>query len=153
MMNILNGGKHALGGPDLQEFMVAPVGAPSFREALRWGTEVYHSLREVLHQQGYSTSVGDEGGFAPSLGSNREALEAIVSAIERAGFRPGEDIYLALDPAASEFYCEGRYVLAKADGPGDRRFQTDCLDILGAVQPVPGGTMHRGMSYRRYPAA
>ena len=115
MMNILNGGKHAADSTDFQEFMVLPVGAPSFQEALRWGTEVYHSLREVLSQKGYSTSVGDEGGFAPSLGSNREAVELILTAIERAGFRPGEDIYLALDPAASEFFREGKYILAKED--------------------------------------
>ena len=113
LMNILNGGKHAADSTDLQEFMVAPVGAPSFAEALRWGTEVYHSLKKVLKGKGYNTSVGDEGGFAPSLGSNEEAVEVILEAIERAGYRPGEDIYLALDPAASEIYHDGRYVLKK----------------------------------------
>ncbi len=113
LMNILNGGKHAADSTDLQEFMVAPVGAPSFAEALRWGAEVYHSLKKVLKGQGYNTSVGDEGGFAPSLGSNEEAVEVILEAIERAGYQPGEDIYLALDPAASEIYHDGRYVLKK----------------------------------------
>ena len=111
LMNILNGGKHAADSTDLQEFMIAPVGAPSFAEALRWGAEVYHSLKKVLKDKGYNTSVGDEGGFAPSLGSNEEAVEVILEAIERAGYQPGEDIYLALDPAASEIYHDGRYVL------------------------------------------
>ena len=113
LMNILNGGKHAADSTDLQEFMVAPTGAPSFAEALRWGTEVYHSLKKVLKGKGYNTSVGDEGGFAPSLGSNEEAIEVILEAIERAGYKPGEDIYIALDPAASEIYHDGRYVLKK----------------------------------------
>jgi len=113
LMNILNGGKHAADSTDLQEFMIAPVGAPSFAEALRWGAEVYHSLKKVLKGQGYNTSVGDEGGFAPSLGSNEEAVEVILEAIERAGYQPGEDIHIALDPAASEIYHDGRYVLKK----------------------------------------
>ncbi len=104
MMNILNGGKHAAGSTDFQEFMVMPVGAPSFAEALRWGAEIYHSLAQVLHEQGYSTHVGDEGGFAPSLGNNVRAVEVILQAIEQAGYRPGEDVYLALDPATSELY-------------------------------------------------
>ena len=113
LMNILNGGKHAADSTDLQEFMVAPVGAPSFAEALRWGAEVYHNLKKVLKGKGYNTNVGDEGGFAPSLGSNQEAVEVILEAIEQAGYQPGEDIYLALDPAASEIYHDGRYVLKK----------------------------------------
>lgn len=113
MMNILNGGKHAMGSTDLQEFMVMPVGAESFAEALRWGTETYHSLKRVLKDRGYNTNVGDEGGFAPSLGSNEEAVEVIVEAIEKAGYRPGEDIYIALDPAASEVYQDGQYHLKK----------------------------------------
>ncbi|MBM4465259.1 MAG: phosphopyruvate hydratase [Chloroflexi bacterium] len=113
LMNILNGGQHAADSTDLQEFMIAPVGAPTFAEALRWGAEVYHSLKKVLKGQGYNTNVGDEGGFAPSLGSNQEAVEVILEAIERAGYQPGEDIYVALDPAASEFYQDGRYVLKK----------------------------------------
>jgi enolase len=113
MMNILNGGKHADNSTDMQEYMILPLGAPSFREALRWGAEVYQSLKKVLHDRGLNTNVGDEGGFAPSLGSNREALELIISAIERAGYRPGQDIFLGMDPAASEFYQNGRYVLAR----------------------------------------
>ncbi len=113
MMNILNGGKHAVGSTDLQEFMVMPVGAESFAEALRWGTETYHSLKKVLKDRGYNTNVGDEGGFAPSLDSNEEAVEVIVEAIEKAGYRPGEDIYIALDPAASEIYEDGQYHLKK----------------------------------------
>ena len=113
MMNILNGGKHAVDGPDLQEFMVMPVGAPTFAEALRWGSEVYHALKGVLKAKGYSTSVGDEGGFAPSLKTNAEAIEVILEAVEKAGYRPGEQIRIALDPAASEFFEDGKYVLKK----------------------------------------
>lgn len=113
MMNILNGGKHATDSTDLQEFMVMPVGAPSFSEALRWGTEIYHSLKKVLKGRGYNTGVGDEGGFAPSLGSNEEAIEVIVAAIEAAGYKPGEDVFIALDPAASEIFENGQYHLKK----------------------------------------
>jgi enolase len=113
MMNILNGGKHATNSTDLQEFMVMPVGAPTFREALRWGAETYHALKQVLKDKGYGTNVGDEGGFAPSLGSNEEAIEVILQAIENAGYEPGEDIYIALDPAASEIYEAGAYQLKK----------------------------------------
>ncbi len=113
MMNILNGGKHAVDSTDLQEFMVMPVGAPSFAEALRWGAETYHNLKKVLSAKGYATNVGDEGGFAPSLGYNAEAIEVILEAIEKAGYKPGEDIYIALDPAASEIYQEGMYHLKK----------------------------------------
>jgi len=113
MLNILNGGKHAENSTDLQEFMVMPVGAPSFAEALRWGSEVYHQLKKVLQGKKYNTNVGDEGGFAPSLSSNAEAIELILKAIEKAGFKPGKDIYLALDPAASELYENGMYVLKK----------------------------------------
>jgi enolase len=116
MMNILNGGKHAEGSSvDMQEFMVMPVGAPSFREGLRWGTEIYHALKGVLHAQGLSTHVGDEGGFAPSLTSNRAALEVIIAAIEKAGYKPGEQIRIAIDPASSEFFENGKYVL-KGEG-------------------------------------
>ena len=111
MMNIMNGGKHAAGSTDFQEFMVMPVGAPSFREALRWGAEIYHQLKTVLHARGHSTTVGDEGGFAPSLGSNQAALDAIMEATEKAGYRAGEDIFIALDPAASEIYEDGIYHL------------------------------------------
>ncbi len=116
MMNILNGGAHADNNVDLQEFMVMPVGASSFREALRMCAEVFHNLRAVLKSKGYNTSVGDEGGFAPNLTSNEEALQLIVEAISKAGFKPGEDIFIALDPAASEFFKEdGKYHL---DGEG-----------------------------------
>jgi enolase len=113
MMNILNGGKHAEDSTDLQEFMVMPVGAPSFQEALRWGAETYHSLKRVLKARGYSTGLGDEGGFAPSLKSNEEAIEVILEAIEGAGYEPGVDLFIALDPAASEFYEDGYYHLRK----------------------------------------
>lgn len=113
LMNILNGGRHAENSTDLQEFMIAPVGAPSFAEALRWGSEVYHSLHGVLRARGLSTTVGDEGGFAPSLGSNSEAVELILEAITSAGYRPGHDVFLALDPAATEFFKDGNYVLAR----------------------------------------
>ncbi|MCB0079975.1 MAG: phosphopyruvate hydratase [Caldilineaceae bacterium] len=106
MLNILNGGKHAIGSTDFQEFMVMPVGADTFSEGLRQGVEVYQSLKKVLHDAGHSTNVGDEGGFAPSLGGNVKALEVIMQAIEQAGYRPGEDIYIALDPATSELYDE-----------------------------------------------
>lgn len=115
MMNILNGGKHAEDSTDLQEFMVMPSGAPSFSEAVRWGAETYHALKAVLKGHGYRTGIGDEGGFAPSLRANEEAIEVILEAIERAGYRPGKDIFIALDPAASEIYDTERqvYVLAK----------------------------------------
>lgn len=112
MMNVLNGGAHADNNVDVQEFMLYPLGAGSFAEALRWGAEVFHTLRGVLTEKGYATAVGDEGGFAPNLNSNDEAVELILFAIEKAGYRPGEDIALALDPAASEFFHDGRYVLA-----------------------------------------
>jgi enolase len=113
MMNILNGGKHAMDGPDLQEFMVMPVGAPTFAEALRWGSEIYHALKAVLKAKGYSTGVGDEGGFAPSLKANEEAIEVILEAADKAGYKPGEQVRIALDPAASEFFEDGKYVLKK----------------------------------------
>lgn len=111
-MNIINGGVHARGqGADFQEHMIAPCGAPTFREAVRWGSEVYHSLRQVLLEKGMLTGVGDEGGFAPVVSSNREPLELIVLAIEKAGYRPGEDIVICMDPASSEFYRDGKYHL------------------------------------------
>ena len=112
MMNIINGGSHADNSVDLQEFMILPVGAPSFKEALRYGAEVFHTLKSVLKGRGMNTSVGDEGGFAPDLSSNEEAIEVILEAIEKAGFKAGEDIYLGLDVASSEFYKDGKYVLA-----------------------------------------
>jgi enolase len=113
MFNILNGGKHAADSTDFQEFMVMPVGASTFAEALRMGAEVYQALRKVLQKRGLSTNVGDEGGFAPSLPSNEAAIEAVLAAIEATGYRPGEQVALALDPAASEFYRDGKYVLAR----------------------------------------
>jgi enolase len=112
MMNIINGGSHADNSVDLQEFMILPVGAPSFKEALRYGAEVFHSLAKVLKGRGLSTAVGDEGGFAPNLSSNEQAIEVILEAIEKAGYTPGKDIYLGLDAAASEFYKDGKYELA-----------------------------------------
>ncbi len=115
MMNILNGGAHADNNVDFQEFMVMPVGAESFSEALRWGVEVFHTLKGVLKKRGYNTAVGDEGGFAPSLKSNVEAIEVVLEAIQQAGYKPGEEIAVALDPAASEFYQDGRYVFKKSD--------------------------------------
>jgi len=112
MMNIINGGAHADNNVDIQEFMILPVGAPTFSEALRYGTEVFHALKSVLKEKGLNTAVGDEGGFAPNLGSNEEAVQAIVEAVERAGYKLGEDIYLGLDVASSEFYKDGKYHLA-----------------------------------------
>ncbi|MGE0104075.1 MAG: phosphopyruvate hydratase [Blastocatellales bacterium] len=116
LMNIINGGAHADNNVDFQEFMIVPAGAPSFSEALRWGTEVFHSLKGVLKKKGYSTAVGDEGGFAPSLKSNDEAIESILEAITAAGYTPGEQIAIALDPASSEFFIDGHYVFKKSDG-------------------------------------
>ena len=111
MMNVINGGAHADNTIDLQEFMIMPVGAPSFREALRWGTETYHHLKKILHDRGLSTAVGDEGGFAPNLATNEDAIKILVEAIGAAGFAPGSDIAIALDPAMSELYRDGRYHL------------------------------------------
>ena len=116
MFNVLNGGVHADSSVDLQEFMIAPVGAASFREAVRMGSETYQALKATLKQRGYGTAVGDEGGFAPSLKANVEAIEVILAAIEHAGLRPGSDVVLALDPASSEFYENGSYVFRKSDG-------------------------------------
>ena len=115
LMNILNGGRHADNSVDFQEFMVAPVGASTFSEALRMGVETFHALKKVLHERGRSTAVGDEGGFAPDLGSNEEAIELVVEAIERAGYTPGKDLYVALDPAATEMYVDNHYTFYKSD--------------------------------------
>ena len=115
MLNVLNGGAHADNSVDFQEFMIAPVGAPSFRVAMRWAAEVYQALKSTLKSKGLGTGVGDEGGFAPNLKANVEAIEVILAAIQKAGFAPGKDIVLALDPAASEFYQDGAYVFAKSD--------------------------------------
>jgi enolase len=136
MMNVVNGGEHADNNVDLQEFMIMPVGAASFTEGLRWGTETYHTLKKVVHDRGLSTAIGDEGGFAPNLGSNEEAVQLLVEAIEQAGFTPGDDIALAMDAASSEFYDNGMYVLA---GEG-RRLSTDEMvgyyDDLCAKYPI-----------------
>ncbi|MFN5675814.1 MAG: phosphopyruvate hydratase, partial [Roseiflexaceae bacterium] len=113
MMNIMNGGKHAINSTDFQEFMIMPVGASSFREGLRWGAEIYHNLNKVLHDRGLSTTVGDEGGFAPSLPNNEAALQVIMEAIERAGYKAGSEIMLAMDPACTELYHDGKYVLER----------------------------------------
>jgi enolase len=113
MMNILNGGKHAQDSTDFQEFMIMPIGAPNFREALRWCSEIYQALKKVLHDGGHGTNVGDEGGFAPSLPTNEAALQVIIESIEKAGYTPGEQIFLAMDPACTEIYEDGKYHLAK----------------------------------------
>src|SRR5512133_1473455 len=117
MMNIINGGAHADNNVDIQEFMIMPAGAPSFREALRMGAEIFHALKKVLKAKGYNTAVGDEGGFAPNLGSNEEALQVIMEAIKAAGYKPGEDILLALDVASSELFKDGKYTLANEAKP------------------------------------
>jgi enolase len=127
MFNVLNGGAHADNSVDFQEFMVAPVGARSFREALRMGAETYHALKATLKDSGHGTAVGDEGGFAPNLKSDREAVELLLRAMERAGLRPGTDIVIALDPAASEFFLEGEYVLRKSGG--GRRSSEEMVDL------------------------
>jgi enolase len=116
MMNVLNGGRHAGNNVDFQEYMIVPVGAPSFAEALRWAAETFHALKRVLVRRGYNTAVGDEGGFAPDLKSNREPLDLILEAIEVAGYRAGEQVAIALDPAASEFFDGKNYVFSKSDG-------------------------------------
>ena len=121
LMNVINGGAHADNNVDLQEFMIVPAGAPNFREGLRWGAEIFHTLAGVLKKKGLATAVGDEGGFAPNLKSNEEALQVLVEAIEKAGFKPGEQVMIALDPAASEFYKDGSYLLA---GEGGRKLSS-----------------------------
>jgi len=130
MMNILNGGEHADNNVDLQEFMIMPVGAVSFREALKMGAEVYHNLKKVLQEKGLGTGVGDEGGFAPDLGSNEEALQVIVEAIKKAGYEPGDDFYIALDPAATEFYKDGKYVLA---GEGVEKTSEEMIEFYAEL--------------------
>jgi enolase len=115
LVNILNGGKHAVDSTDFQEFMIAPLGAPTFREGLRWAAETFHALGALLHEEGLPTTVGDEGGYAPSLGSNEDAIAAVLTGIERAGYAPGEQVAIALDPATTELYGDGRYTLARED--------------------------------------
>jgi enolase 1/2/3 len=129
MMNIVNGGKHAENSVDFQEFMAMPIGAPTFTEALRYGAETFHALAKILKSKGYATSVGDEGGFAPNLSSNEEACELIVKAIEAAGLKPGKDVAIALDPAASSFYAGGAYDLAKSKG--GRKTSDEMIALYG----------------------
>ncbi len=143
MMNIINGGSHADNSVDLQEFMIVPVGAPSISEAIRYGAEVFHALKKVLHDKGLSTAVGDEGGFAPNLGSNEEAIEVILQAIEAAGYKAGEDIMLALDAASSEFYKDGKYVLASE---GKSLTSAEFTDLLASwVDKYPIISIEDGM--------
>jgi enolase len=143
MMNIINGGAHADNSVDMQEFMILPVGAPSFSDAVRWGSEVFHSLKSVLSGRGLNTAVGDEGGFAPDLESNEAAIEIILEAITNAGYKPGEDIYIGLDVASSEFYKDGRYELASEN----RSLNADeFVDYLAAwVDKYPILTIEDGM--------
>src|ERR1700681_1938353 len=142
MMNVVNGGAHADNNIDIQEFMVVPVGAASWSEALQWGAETYHALRGVLHERGLSTAVGDEGGFAPNLPSNEDALKVLVEAIERAGRTPGDEIALAIDAAASEFYRDGSYQLAgegrTLDAAGFAGYLTDLVDRYPIVSIEDG---------------
>ncbi len=144
LMNILNGGKHADNNVDIQEFMVAPVGAVTFAEALRMGAEVFHNLRSVVRKKGMSTAVGDEGGIAPNLASNEEALELILRAIEVAGYRPGDDVLIALDPAASEMYRDGAYVFERA---GTKRTTAEMVDFWrGLVAKYPIISIEDGLA-------
>ena len=136
MMNVLNGGEHADNNVDIQEFMIMPVGAASFSEALRWGTETYHVLKKVLHDRGLSTAIGDEGGFAPNLASNEEAVTLLIEAIEKAGFTPGEDIAIALDAASTEFYRDGNYVLAGEGRTLSPAEMVSYLDSLCSRYPI-----------------
>ncbi len=144
MMNIINGGAHANNSLDIQEFMILPVGAPSFREALRYGAEVFHTLKKVLNDRGLSTAVGDEGGFAPDLSSNEEALEVIISAIEKAGYKVGKDIYLGLDVASSEFFKDGQYELESEERSFSSAQFTKYLADLAGKYPIV--TIEDGMS-------
>jgi enolase len=136
MMNVLNGGEHADNNVDVQEFMIMPVGAASFSEALRWGAETYHVLKKVLGEKGLSTAIGDEGGFAPNLGSNEEAVQLLLAAIEKAGFTPGEDIAIALDAASTEFYKDGNYVLAGEGRTLSPAEMVGYLEALAAKYPI-----------------
>jgi enolase len=143
-MNIINGGAHADNSVDFQEFMVLPVGAPNFAEALRCGAEIFHTLKKVLHERGLATAVGDEGGFAPDLPSNEAALETILQAVERAGFKPGRDVYLGLDVASSEFFQDGIYDL---ESEGRKFTSAQFVDYLdGLVGRYPIVTVEDGMA-------
>jgi enolase len=144
MMNIINGGEHADNSVDLQEFMILPVGAPSFKEALRYGSEVFHTLKKVLHAKGMNTAVGDEGGFAPDLSSNEEAIEVILEAISKAGYEAGKDIYLGLDAASSEFYEDGIYTLSSEGKTFNSSEFTDYL--AGWIEKYPIITIEDGMA-------
>ena len=144
MMNIINGGAHADNSLDIQEFMILPVGAPSLSEALRWGAEVFHTLKTILHDRKLTTAVGDEGGFAPNLPSNEAALETIIEAVDRAGYKIGSDIYLGLDVASTEFFKNGRYVLEAEGRSFDAAGFTDYL--AGLVSRYPIITIEDGMS-------
>ena len=144
MMNVVNGGVHADNSIDMQEFMIMPVGAPSFREALRWGTETYHTLKKVLHDRGLSTAVGDEGGFAPNLASNEDAIKILIEAIEQAGYTPGEQISIAMDPAMSGLYQDGSYLLA---GEGKILSPTEMVDYwVRLVDTYPIVSIEDGMA-------
>ena len=137
MFNVLNGGRHADNNVDFQEFMIAPVGAPTFSEALQSAAETFHALKDILHKKGYETSVGDEGGFAPRLRSNEEAMELLGSAIRKAGYTPGADIAINLDPAASEFYEDGGYTFRKSDR--SRKSSSEMVESVGGLdQALPG---------------
>jgi enolase len=150
MMNILNGGKHADNSVDFQEFMVMPVGAPTFTEALRYGAETFHALKKILGKKGYATSVGDEGGFAPNLKSNDEACEVILEAIQAAGYKPGTDVALALDPAASSFYEDGAYQLTKS-GQG-KKSSAAMTELYGSwVEKYPIVSIEDGLAENDWP--
>jgi enolase len=136
MMNVLNGGAHADNSVDFQEFMIVPAGAPSFSEGLRWGTEVFHTLKGLLHDRGLSTAVGDEGGFAPDLQSNEEALEILVQAISAAGYEPGEQVSIAMDPATSELFSDGAYVLEHEDRRLTAQGLTEYWEQLAGGYPI-----------------
>ena len=138
LFNVLNGGAHADNSLDIQEFMVAPVAAPSFREALRMGVEIYHALRALLKEQSYSTAVGDEGGFAPNLKSHEQAIDLLMAAIEKVGLRPGQDVLLALDCAASELYDKGAYIFKKSGGAqeNDRRNDSPVRRLARQLSPL-----------------
>ena len=142
LVNILNGGKHAIDSTDFQEFMIVPLGAPSFREALRWAAETFHALGDLLHERGFATTVGDEGGYAPSLASNEEAIAAVLEAIERAGYQPGEQIAIALDPATTELFDDGSYRLAREerslDAAGMVEFWSDWVNRYPIVSLEDG---------------
>ena len=147
MMNILNGGSHADNSIDFQEFMIMPIGAPTFSEALRWGAEVFHHLKNVLKKSGYSTNVGDEGGFAPNIKSNEEAIEIVLKAIEVAGYRPGEDIFIAMDAAASEFYNEEEKVYHFHKSSGDKLTSSEIISYWkGWVDKYPIVSIEDGLA-------